>query len=79
MANNLRDLMKELEFELIVEGTPTMWTRHAGDEEIQVGQMSDGEIHVTRTSEGQLPIVVRLNRFDEGLAAMLRDWLLVNA
>lgn len=76
---NLRDVMNELEFEQIMDGVPTMWKRSSGSEEILVGQLSDGELQVSRTVAGALPLVVRLNRFDDGLEALLREWLLVDA
>lgn len=76
---NLRDLMKELDFEVLTEGPPTSWGRHANGEEVLVGQMSDGEIHVTKSVPDQLPIVIRLNKFDGSLEALLRSWLTVNA
>jgi hypothetical protein len=79
MPTNLRDLMKELAFEQLVEGTPAMWKLEIGHEEILVGQMSDGEVHVTKTVAGSLPIIVRANRFDPGLEALLRSWQTVNA
>ena len=77
MTTNLQDLMTELGFDQLVGGTPAMWAHDTGSAEILVGQMSDGEIHVTKSETGSagLPIILRLSRYDEALGDVLRAWL----
>jgi hypothetical protein len=80
MAPNLQELMTELGFEQLGKGTPAMWAFETSDVEILIGQLSDGEIHVTKTVAGEagLPIIVRLNRYDDALGDLLRGWALVS-
>jgi hypothetical protein len=77
MASTLQELMKELGFEPLATGTPAMYRLELGTIEIYVGQLSDGEIHVTKTGSDRVALVVRFNRYDEALGALVRQWLLV--